>query len=92
MAGWVKGQQTKQISGDKRDKLSTIGFSWVGQIQEQKWHQRLKAYSDLKAKNRLVTLRAHTPLHSWLYQQRKNFHRLSDEKRALLLEVGIVIN
>lgn len=92
LAGWVKGQRTKQISGDKRDKLNAIGFSWAGQIQEQRWQQRLKAYSDLKTRNGLVTLRAHTPLHSWLYQQRKNFHRLPDEKRALLLEAGIVIN
>lgn len=92
LASWVKGQRTKQISGDKRDKLSTIGFCWAGQIQEQRWQQRLKAYSDLKAGNGLMTLRAHTPLHSWLYQQRKNFHRLTDEKRKLLLEVGIVKN
>ena len=90
LAQWVNGQRSKKLSAEKRNKLDRIGFSWSGEIKQKRWFQRLDEFKELQRKNKLDTIRAHMPLHSWIYQQKKNFHRMSAEKKKILLKVGIV--
>lgn len=90
LASWVNGQRSKKLSADKRDKLNKLGFSWAGEIKQKRWQQRVDEYLALKKKNKLHTLRAHMPLYSWRYQQRKNFQRLPREKKEVLLKLEIV--
>ena len=89
LAHWVNSQRTMKLSGGKIDKLSRLGFSWAGEIAQKRWQSRVNEFIDLRKKDRLSAIKAQTPLHSWIYQQKKNFPRLSIEKRKILLKVGI---
>ncbi|WP_333821450.1 helicase associated domain-containing protein [Ohtaekwangia sp.] len=89
LASWVNGQRTKKLPANKRKKLEALGFSWAHQIGQKRWLDRLKEYTDLKKKNKHTSIPVHTPLYSWLYQQRKNYSKLPPERRKLLARAGI---
>jgi len=88
LAQWVNVQRARELPPDKKAKLDKIGFSWSGDIAKKRWQQRAEEYRALKQKSKLHTLHAHTPLHSWIYQQQKNFNDLPLEKRKALLRIG----
>lgn len=90
LASWVNGQRTKQLSAEKKKKLIALGFSWRNEIEQRRWLQRVKEFIDFKKKNRNLPIPHHTPLYSWRYQQKKNFDKLTAEKRRILKRSGIV--
>lgn len=90
LASWVNGQRIKKLSSGKRNMLNALGFSWKNEINERRWLQRVKEFIDFKKKNKHFVIPHHTPLYSWLYQQRKNFHALPPEKKKILKRSGIV--
>lgn len=90
LASWVNGQRTKQLSAEKKKKLNVLGFSWRREIEQRRWLQRVKEFIDFKKENGSLSIPHHTPLYSWRYQQKKNFHKLTVEKRRILKRAGIV--
>ena len=90
LASWVNGQRKKKLSADQKAKLDKLGFSWAGEIAEKKWNERVNEFIDLKKKNKLSILRAHMSLHSWIYQQKKNFHKLPDKKKKIVVTLKIL--
>jgi hypothetical protein len=52
--------------------------------------QRVKEFIDFKKKNKSLPIPHHSPLYSWIYQQRKNFQTLAAEKKKILTRSGIV--
>jgi hypothetical protein len=89
LGSWVNGQRTKKLSPEQKAKLNALGFSWIGEFAEKKWHQRVEEFLELKRKNRVHTLKAETPLYSWLYQQKKNFHRQPAQKKKIILSLEL---
>jgi hypothetical protein len=87
LASWVNGQRMKKLSADKKKKLTALGFSWKNEISEKRWKQRIEEYLEYKKMKKPVP--HHTPLYSWIYQQRKNFKKLPPERKATLLRVGL---
>ncbi len=90
LASWVNGQRTKKLSSDKKNKLNALGFSWRNEIKQNRWNQRVKEFTEFKKKNKNLPILHHTPLYSWVYQQKKNFNKLSAEKKKILKQAGIV--
>jgi hypothetical protein len=88
LAQWVNVQRGRELAADKKARLDKIGFSWSGDIAKKRWQQRIDEYLALKQKSKLHTVHAHSPLHSWIYQQQKNFNALPAEKRKALLRIG----
>jgi hypothetical protein len=87
LASWVNGQRMKKLSADKKKRLNALGFSWKNEIAEKRWMQRVEEF--LKYKKSKKPVHHHTPLYSWIYQQRKNFKKLSPERKSILLRAGI---
>jgi hypothetical protein len=97
LAQWINGQRTRQISPKARKlsrdqivKLNKLGFSWANEVDEKRWMQRVKEFKVLKKKNIVPNLRDHSQLYAWMYQQRKNFHKLPDVKKKILVREGII--
>jgi hypothetical protein len=88
LASWVNGQRMKKLSADKKKKLTALGFSWKNEIAEKRWQQRVDEFLNFKKLKQPVP--HHTPLYSWIYQQRKKFKRLSADKKAILQRAKIV--
>lgn len=88
LASWVNGQRMKKLSADKKKKLNALGFSWKNEISEKRWKQRIEEFLQYKKSKKPVP--HHTPLYSWLYQQKKNFKKLSSERKSILLRLKIV--
>lgn len=90
LGSWVNLQRLKKPSGERKSKLSALGFSWSGEILKNRWQQRVNEFLKLKKANKLETLHAHMPLYSWIYQQKKNFSKLPIARKQILLRSGIV--
>jgi hypothetical protein len=88
LASWVNGQRMKKLSPEKKKKLMALGFSWKNEISEKRWMQRVEEFLQYKKMKKPVP--HHTPLYSWIYQQRKNFKKLTSEKKAILIRAKIV--
>ena len=91
LSSWVNGQRTKKLLPEQKAKLNALGFSWAGEIAEKKWNESLRGIMALKQKNKLHTLKPGAPLYSWLYQQKKNFHKRSAHRKKILLKLGLDI-
>jgi hypothetical protein len=89
LASWVSGQRIKKLSPEQKEKLNTLGFSWAGETAEKRWSESLQELLALKQKNKLHTLKPGMPLYSWLYQQKKNFHKRPEHKKKMLLKLGL---
>lgn len=87
LASWVNGQRMKKLSADKKKKLTALGFSWKNEISEKRWMQRVEEFLEYKKSKKPVP--HHTPLYSWIYQQKKNFKKLSPERKSILIRAGI---
>ncbi|HEY9046823.1 MAG TPA: helicase associated domain-containing protein [Ohtaekwangia sp.] len=90
LASWVNGQRNKKLSADKKKRLEALGFSWAHEIGAKRWQQRVEEYLALKKKNKHTNIPIHTPLYSWIYQQRRNYNRLSQERKKILEKAGII--
>lgn len=88
LASWVNGQRMKKLSAEKKKKLTAAGFSWKNEIAEKRWQQRIDEFLEYKKSRKPVP--HHTPLYSWIYQQRKNFKKLSPDKKAILQRMKIL--
>jgi hypothetical protein len=90
LASWVNRQRTIELPEVRKTKLTKIGFSWVNEVLENRWLQRVEEFKALKKKNKNQNIKPLTPLYSWVYQQKKNFKKLSPERKKILLKEGIV--
>jgi hypothetical protein len=97
LGSWVMNnrQNRDQVPEDRRRRLDEIGFVW-SQLDQQ-WeggYSHLKAFRD-KEGHCQVPKKYKTEdgynLGQWLQDQRKKFASLSGEKKAQLLDLGVLV-
>ncbi len=91
---WVNSQRTqyRRMAHWKKEKLEALSFEPVNAFTEYRWQQRYEELCSIKKEHGdAYPIHSQSPLGSWIYQQRKNWHKLPEKKKKLLKQVGVEV-